>query len=388
MGNITYTNERILATITPEQTVDLLVAPALLLANPLANDMRIFRIYQNVKGKKKIAILQNAFSVMRAPVTCEWKPYHKADWSGREWSLCRFQIQAELCKEEYEGCLELLEGDGVATHDPLAGGVDALTMAYLDFIKLNLQRDIAQWIWFGDEDFGTNDYVWRMLEDMIEPSEFEGLKATYNRECNGIWRTIFELATNGEIKNQVQAVSAAADATKPSDVEAFFDTMLKHAPSRLTALRSSAPDQRPAFLVQPDIFEAYWSALATRCACAENQYVIEGTPISGVLTYKGYPVIAMYEWQNFDETIGAMGTQSKSMNQRAIFTTRGNNANLAIMHSAAEINDGVGFMVEQGSLKDSFKVYMQADFKLGTGIVDPSLIVFATNIDGLDPNSL
>jgi hypothetical protein len=114
---------------------------------------------------------------------------------------------------------------------------------------------------------------------------------------------------------------------------------------------------------------------------------MEGTPIDGVLMYKGFPVVSVPEWQTFDEAIGAYKT--KSMYQRAIFTKRGADANLAILHSAADLADGQGFMVEHDdTLRGSFKTLVQADFRLGVGVIDAEMIVFATNIGGVDPNTL
>jgi hypothetical protein len=386
---ITYQNSRSLMTLNSTETTDLLIGPAILLSQPLLNDLRIFRVFSNVRGKKRIAVLQNVKSVMREPINCAWKPYQKSDWSGREWSTCKFQLQFEICKEEFDGCLELIEAEGVQQHNPMAGDVDMITRAYIEFVKLNLKNDIATWVWFGDEDFGTADYVWGdTLADFVEPSELARMTETLARDCNGIWRTIFEMAANGEIKQQVQAVKAGADATNPTDVERFLDSMLAQAPSRLKGLRSTTNiGERPVFLVQPDIFEALYTAYSNRCACEANAYIMEGTPIDGVLMYKGFPVVSVPEWQTFDEAIGAYKT--KSMYQRAIFTKRGADANLAILHSAADLADGQGFMVEHDdTLRGSFKTLVQADFRLGVGVIDAEMIVFATNIGGVDPNTL
>jgi hypothetical protein len=51
--------------------------------------------------------------------------------------------------------------------------------------------------------------------------------------------------------------------------------------------------------------------------------------------------------------------------------------------------DGQGFMVEHDdTLRGSFKTLVQADFRLGVGVIDAEMIVFATNIGGVDPNTL
>lgn len=379
--------------LTPTEVTELVLAPSIELSSPLTNSLGIFKIYPNAKNGIKLAILKSASTIIRAPKSCEWNPVLASQWDSKKWTLCSHQAKVELCKEQLENCYANWEASGVNRHNPLAGEFSPVTLAYINLIVQNLRNDIAKMIWFLDSDFATSEYMWRNdLENAMDISNLKMLTETLKRDdCNGFFAVLANMSSDKALLPIINTVSKTADATKSSDVEAFFDLMINASPSHMRAMRSLPLNQRPALLVQPDIFEAYWSALRGYNVADSTsvQYITNGSPLEGVLLYKGYPVISMYEWEHFDEIIGAKKAGKKSMNQRALFVPRGADANLALLHNAADLQEGTGFVVESSdSIKDSFKTYIQADFNLGVGIANSEMIVFAANIgvDSLDPN--
>lgn len=374
----------IIASLNVHNLVTLGLEPRLNNDNILQSAMggKLYRIITGVKDKVKMNHLSKPNNGLQPRTNCkDWSPSLSVAFRSTELTVCSFELMAEQCEDDFNaGCLRNLEAVGNNMIDMGASAqLSEIQAAAVMLTMETITDDIYEIAWFGDTEFSDANDQWHSDLSQMDVADAEHLKKKI-RHCEGWWKEIVERTAETAPLEKVRYVdsndgTAGGNATNPANVTTFMQTMINQSSSKLRTWAKARPmAERPVFLLQSEIYQAYITYLTSLGNDEAFRLLVNGTPVEGVYTFKGYPVMEVSEWSIFDEKIGAGGK-----NQRALFIAQ---ENLVIGIDADSVAgyQGQGLVVQKSPLvKDKGMYYMYTALKLGARIAYPELVTASWN---------
>ena len=322
-----------------------------------------------------------------------WTPKGRMYFTPEEIPTVPIEYNGEQCADSFfDSCMEKILPAGNMVND-ITGTPEgaALFGQMIQNIFLGLGNsfyDLAHW---------SND-------DFADQSNTNNWWSLYGTETAAQWADFRDQQTSTTLQGflpQIDAEKVAGTAhfnvSIPSgdvsganytgtNVTGLFDSCIAAAPSRFKQIvkRKKGPFAA-AFLVTPDIYQAYFDyIIATYTAIPVSyQLMVDGEPMPGVLKYNGLPVIAMDEWEMYDDMLGIHS-------HRVVLTALGN---MVIAHNmdamAGRQYDGLGFVAYQRpepSAKGKYEMY--TTFRVGVAIADTDFMVNASIVQDHAGNTL
>lgn len=371
-----------------------------LMLDPVFNYDNIFQrnlgVYKFITGKKKVKMLHlNSTNYNLQPKTsCDnWNPTPGFRLRPTEMSTCEFELNGEQCPETFEEeCLRNIrgaveEGNRFRSLFGQTREYDPLEVAIMLQIRRGLTNDLYKIAWFGNSNF--SDYVEKGYCNIDHMSPKEQAKMISMLEhCNGWWSEIEARAClpASERWGRVRYLDTnngtiTGNALRPENICAYLDQMISRAdPILLYWNRNKPRSEWPCFLLQRGLFEALRKYYEMHDCCDAYRLKIDGIEMEGVLTYKGYQVIEVAEWDMFDFECGLISESTGfSKKQRALFTAKENLCGLSQAESLEGRPETSFAVAKDPSLKAKGKSYMYGCFGFGFGIAQPALMVAGWN---------
>lgn len=339
-----------------------------------AANLDILDVAYNVKEKRKFKRIGKMGPVLKGRTNCNtWNPSPVLTSVDSEFSVYPFELEAEMCADEFEGVWENIRGAGNnmnLTEGELAG---QLEQALVLRLREGMTNDLNRMAWFSETAFATTHATGLAKLDI-------STKTTLEDQCskfNGFWPTIETRVTASQI-GYVDTYDGATNYATSANIVAFLRAMLDAASEELLAF----VDQDQAFmLVSRPLLEAYRSYLQGLGTEMANQFLVDGKPMRNVLYFEGIPVVAVPEWSLFDRLVDTDGGKGKN---RAILTVSGNLQVGTDVATTASLGNGQGLLIYQDPAPSAKgRTEMYAGIRLGTGIAYNDLIVAAYNSNTL-----
>ena len=392
-----YNRQAVLTLPAKEATVVYLEA-AVVASNPLQNALGLWKW---IMGKDKARMLHlsvNRNNLQKRTNCNGWNPTVSAGINGETIEVTDFELNGEQCPDEFdEGCLRELASPMGNASSYFRGTAEqrALLAAIVQGLARSLSNDIYNICYFGDKNiraktaagfYGENPYP-------DDPKQREQMFSMLE-QMDGIWAEIYGRVASTNERGGIAYVDTnngtiIGNATRPENVVDFFRSMKAKAKPQLRQWRDTTNRtfQKPVFLVQEGIFEAYKEFLRTQQNEIGHQFILDGSPVEDVLRFDGHLVILVPEWEMHDAEMGRISTDGQnagySNNQRALFTVLGNFTGVANM-SNIEGSANTALAVEQPEgIQYKGKVFMYAAYGFGVGIAQPDLMVagYSSNPD-------
>jgi len=204
--------------------------------------------------------------------------------------------------------------------------------------------------------------------------------------CSGWWDEIMSRSYSSDPHQKIRYVDSndgtvSGNATNPANVVPFL-RQLRMSSSQILKNwnRNRSRNDWPVYAVQSGIFNAlrqYYQSLNYE---AVYSIIVDGEPVTGMLTLDGYVVAEIPEWDMYDAETGNMDeTTGFSKKQRAIFTAKENLTGLTNVRSL-DVAPGSGLVIQQSPLlRDKGKKYMYYAFGMGFGVAQPQLMTASWN---------
>ena len=383
-----YTNDPslVLLDLDTHNVNQLLLQPALNYENVAQNLLGVYRIEQGVKDKLQMTHLIKPKNSLQPKTNCNtWNPTVSFGLETRTLEVCDFEVNGEQCADEWDkGCARNLQAAGNLVNDMEASPeLNAILMAQVMLLRQGLSDDFYKVAWFGDNTFGTVDYGFDI--DLSAYSVEDRAKfITMMQHCNGWWYDIVTSAQDGKVKYvDTNDGTGSGNAINPANVIGFFQQMLISSSMELRYWNRNRPNSEwPIFMVQSGIYRAYIQYLQSLGELTATGLYINGAPVPGVLTWEGFPVIEIPEWDMFDNETGSLQLTGAyagfSMNQRALFIAQEN----LVMGTDVIPFQGTnsGLQVQKSPLlKDKGKIWMLANFRFGMKYAHAKLLTVGYN---------
>lgn len=360
-----------------------------ILSTDLTNNSYGLFSFRNAKGKSKVR-----FASLNAPrhllssrkSGCGWNPKGKITMNTNEISLCPVEYNGEQCPDEFYGeCLEaIFESGDYRDFFSTKEGIEMFG-EMIRLIYIGLGNSFYDLVWFGQHPL--IDAADQNESYSAAPDEWEDY-VDQQAACGGII-TMIDAKKEEGIANfnvSIEKSEISSDGTEFIGVASeLFDRLIK-AQSRPLTLAGRNMD-KPVLLVDDRIFKAYETELSEKYAAIPDMfyYRMNGAfcekagctqdIVEGVLKYKGYLVVSMPEWGQFDAITG-------TNTFRAILTARGNfgiSYDVPTVSGSLSQFEGFGLTINQNMLPpDKGMIYMDTAFKLGAAILDTDYIVNAS----------
>ena len=382
----TVGSRTILLDLNVENTQSLLLEPAFNYDNPIQRQIGAARF---VFGRDKYRMLHMSKpGNMLAPRSnCDtWNPTVRVGLRPDEIAVCDFELNGEQCHDEFEeGCLRNI---GVGPNPSSPGNpntpeLNAIEGAIVSQVRAGLTDDIYKIAWFGDTSFaGTYDL------NHLNNDHRNNLETMLDT-CDGWWKELRARTTTTNVAQKVVGVdsnggTASTNALLPANITGFLKQMRLSSNPILRFWNLNKPiTERPIYMLQSGLFNALEEFYENTGVSEAHQFIIDGAPVPGVLTFNGFLVVQVAEWDMFDneigniQTTGAWAGQSKT--QRALFIARENLTGVANVQSI-ENYPGSGLVIQRSPyIKDKGKLAMFARLGLGFGIAAPQLVTVGYN---------
>lgn len=326
---------------------------------------------------------------------CVWNPKGEITNNITDVQLCPVEYNGEQCPDAlWDGCWEGILGTGNNVRDWFSTPEGrALFSEMLQEIYLGLGNSFYDLAWYGKNsviDAATENNTYTVSEK--EWAAF----VDQQEACRG-WLTLIDALklNEGLVNYNVQIHEADVDGAEyigaPTEL---FTRLTKQSTStfRMALKTGYKSDGRKApILVSRSIFDAYkkellqtWGKLDVMFYYTYNGKFcsklgcIEGEQVPNVLNWDGHPVIAMDEWDLFDEMTGMIS-------HRAILSIQGN---FGMIYDVPALDQfgGMGLRINQ-KLEAPYqgKIFMDTTFEMGTAILNTDLMTSASLI--LEPEN-
>lgn len=331
----------------------------------------IYDVGYNVKEKRKFKRIGKMGPVAKARTNCStWDPVVIQTSVDSEFSVHAFEVEAELCADEFTGIWENIRGAGNNMNSTVGELAAQLETALVTRIKGAMKDDIYRQVWFSETAFVTTHATGLAKLDMRTRSVLE----TQCAQFDGFWPLIETAVTASQIA-YVDSYNGTTRYATSANIQAWFEAMLAAASDELS---SFIDEGRAVFLVQKAFFTAYRQYLQGLGTEEANRFIVEGSNFNNsVLLWNGIPVMVVPEWLAFDKMLDVDGGKYK---ERGLLVAAENLQIGTDSASSAGTGDGQGFLIYQSpepSAKGRTEMY--AGYRLGVGIAYNDLIVASYN---------
>jgi len=371
----------------PEDALNFMIKPRLVSDNIINQSFpNFYKRHFGVKNKAKVRQLIKPKHVLQGATSCdEWKPNVKVGMRSYTIDQCQFELMGEHCSwgELQDSCLRNAQQAGNRATE-VNPEFTQLQNAIVELVSEGMTDSIYEVSWFGAKGFdaaATNG--WNANRASLDDED----KVAYDRLvaqldiCDGWWTKIIQRTQETAKYEKINYVDSynggGADATDPSKVQAFLRSLKAAGTSTLRNWNRNRPmEQRPFFLVQDNIMQAYIQSLSTSVGSEQAfQVLVDGVPVPGVYMFDGHIIFSIAEWDMFDDAIGASGK-----NARALFIAP---ENLALAIDADSEGSSMGdyaLLVQRSThIRDKGKTWIWSAIKLGVDIDTPELCVASWN---------
>lgn len=383
-------NRQAVLQLPPKEATTVYLEAAVNYNNPLQNSMRLWKW---VMGKDKVRMLHlsvNRNNLQKRTNCNGWNPTVSAGLNGGTIKVTDFELNGEQCPDEFD------EGYMREMREPLANAStyfkgtpqqQQLLAAIVQGLSRGISSDIYSICYFGDKNIRANVAAGFYGENPYpdNPVERENMLSMLE-QMDGIWTEIYGRVASTNEKGGIVYVDTNdgtinGNATRPENVVDYFRSMKAAAKPQLRQWRDQTNQtfQKPVYLVQEGLFEAYKEYLRTQQNEIGHKFILDGEAVEGVLRFDGHLVILVPEWEMHDAEMGRVSTDGQnagySNNQRALFTVLENFTGVANM-SPIEGNPNTALAVEKPEgVQFKGKVFMYASYGFGVGIAQPDLVV-------------
>lgn len=337
-------------------------------------------------GKARMSSLTVPKHLLQPRTNCRtWNPKGNISITDRTVHACDLEFMGEQCTDTLFGdCLEYILGGGNDKWDMLATPEgQRLFNLMVNKIFLGLNNSTYDYVTFSNHPLITdsNTNSWWDVNTTTDGEWADFLDQQTGTTCKGHLTLIDEAKTEGldHFNTVINASDISADGKSfTGDAIALFKELEETAPLAFQiAMNDNRQEMMPKLLVSPSIFYRYREQLITQYDTVPESYQFFVTrdgiqsPMRGVLRYGGMEVIAKYDWQAFDRTVGVN-------THRAVLTMPGN---MFIGYDVPELNQssGLGMRIQQRfDLPHKGEVYMHTTLQLGAGIVDTDFMANAS----------
>jgi hypothetical protein len=383
-------SESVILDLDTHNTHEFLVAPTIEYDNILqSGPLKPYFIKGGVKDKYKWSHLEKPKYNFQPNRGCEWEPRVAFNLYSNETAVCDFEIMSEQCYDDFnEGCLRNLQPSGnEVTSTTGTSTLSAIQRAMLSLVREGMVDDIYRIGWFSDPTFGTGSYGTTIDLSGLTAAEEENLIEML-QHCSGWWFQLEVRSQSTDPKFRVVRLdtndgTAAGNYMNPANITKLFENAVNFSSAKLRMWKRSMPlAQRPIFLLQTGLFNAFMAYLEAKGQEPAYQLIVNGTPVDGVYSWRGYVVAEVPEWDLFDMETGVWNTSlGYSNKQRFIFTAQ---ENLCIAHDIGTLagRPGSGLVIQESPLLiHKRKTWTWSALRIGFGIAHNELITVGWNSD-------
>lgn len=323
---------------------------------------------------------------------CAWNPKGGIRLGITELDTCPIEYQGEQCPDAFWGnCMEQIFGTGNAVRD-LMGTAEgqAVLELFLRQLFIGLGNSFYEIVHFANHPMIETANTLGFYLNKVSAEEWADFYDQMTSiTCGGIVTIMDELSAEGTPGFDLDIPDTDISGTAyTGDVIALFESLLAAAKGPLRVMSTNgittgAGRQYPIIMVTDGIFRAYENYIMTQFSQLPQAYRYQLTRSDGeiltlpnVLQYKGLPVMRWEASTIFDEIVG-------SVSHRAAMFAPGV---LGIAYDVPDLRqyEGLGVrMVQKLDAPDNGKVYMDSTLRVGAGLADPSLMVYASKLKHL-----
>lgn len=321
---------------------------------------------------------------------CAWNPKGGVRMNITELDTCPIEYNGEQCPDAFWGnCMEQIFGVGNDVRNLMgtAEGQGIMEM-FMRQVMIGLGNSFFELIHFANHPMIETANTLGFYLDKVNAAEWADFyDQMTSLSCAGLVTIMDELAAEGTRGFDIDIPDASFDANGNfiGDVVALFEQLMAAARGPLRVMVNNGVvtnvgRQYPIIRVTDAIFRAYEEYIMTQYSTLPQAYRYQLTRSDGeiltlpnVLQYKGLPVTRWEESSVFDEIVG-------STSHRAALIAPGT---LGIAYDIPELRqyEGMGLrLVQKLDAPENGKMYMDTTLRMGTGIADPELMVYAKNI--------
>lgn len=370
-----------------EEAHNLSVRPEVHHSNPLAPGAEggLLKIIDQ-KHEYKMLHLVIPTDVLIPQASCEvWNPSTKSFMTDDKITCGYFEVNETMCPDEYmASCLHNISSKGASVEGVMLDStteISAITAALVVGVNSAVASGVHKIGMFGDPNIGTSSYHSADKVSYLENRDIKQRDRFFSmmQVNEGIDTILRRRAGNGRIKF-VDSNDGTADgnATLPSNIKDFLLDMLNNSHDALRYWKRYS-GVSPVFKLQSGLFEAYVSYLESlEGGSIRHQFIVNGTPIEGVYSFRGYPVMEWVDADMFDNSIGLKRSNGHSWNQRAIFVAPDV---LTLMTNVREVEGiGSGLVIQRApDITQKGKINMFMTLGVGAGIAHERLVTYSYN---------
>lgn len=359
-----------------EASRELLLKPVFTSDNVLGQvssilNLPIYDVAYNVKEKRKFKRIGKMGPIAKARTNCStWDPVVIQSMVDDEFTVHAFEVEGELCADEFTGIWENIRGAGNNMNVTEGELAQQLEQALIMRIRMALKDDIFRQVWFSETTFQTTYATSLSKLDM----RTRGVIETQCNQFDGLWEQIEDGVTASNIA-YVDSYDGATRYASSANIAAWFEAMLAAASREL---KGFVRQGRAVFLVQSAFMTAYRQYLQGLGTEMANRYIKDGDgmPLRSLLFYDGIPVIEVEEWDAFDDMFPIAGKAK----ERGLLVALENLQIGTDAASTASTGEGKGLLIYR-SPEPSAKgrVEMYAAYRVGAGIAYDDLLVASYN---------
>lgn len=362
----------------------LVLEPAFNYDNVFQRNLNVYK-FEIGKTKYRMTHLSRPSNVLQPKTGCDdWQPTVNFSLRPYEIGSVEYELMGEQCPDEFDqGCARNLKNSAEEV-ERLGATVDAIEMAMAMQTRAALVDSVFKIAWFGNINFSAEVLAGSVNISALPLKEQTKLTRMLEHH-NGWWSEIkARVGQSGEYV-KVRYVdtndgTTNGNATNPANIADYLRELRMQSHPILQFWNLERPNNEwPVYLLQRGLFDAlyrYYESLGTETA---HRLIVDGIPVPRALTFEGYPVLMMPEWDMFDFETGNIAATGQSKIQRAIFTVGQNLCGVAHMNSIEGRPEAALQIEASPLLKDKGKKWMYASMGIGFGIAQPILMTVGYN---------
>lgn len=364
-------------------TIDLLLEPTFNYMNILQRQLGLFKFVFGQDRYEMLHMSTPRFMLKPKKGCHSWNPNVRYNLRPHEILAFDYELEGEQCRDEFDQLVyrNLRPGVGESASDALNAVENAMILA----LREGLYGDVFRIAFFGNQNFSTEVAAGDFDLSALSTEEQDNLTAMLQHQ-NGYFSELRARSLLTDPNERVVYVDSndgtlSGNATLSTNIEDYLQEMINQADPVLQNWNLSMPQQNwPVFVLQRGLYNAYKKLLESRDVLSSYQLMIDGEAVPGVLTYEGYPVVMMPEWDAFDYETGKRSTTTGlSLKQRALFIAPENLCGVVNARSTDNMLD-IGLQIQESPvLSDKRKKFMWANYAFGFGIAQPKLVVAGWN---------
>ena len=321
---------------------------------------------------------------------CSWNPKGGVRLNITEFETCPIEYNGEQCPDAFWGdCMEMLFAGGNDKRDFYATPEGtALLAQLLRQVFIGQGNSFFEIVHFANHPLiETANTLGFYLNNVDQKEWVDYYDQMTSIKCSGLVTILDELAAEGTPGYDIDIPDASFNANGDftGDIIALFEQMLAKTKGALRVMckngvMTNAGRQYPIIKVTDSLFRAYENYIMTQFSQLPQAYRYQLTRNDGelltvpnALIWKGMPVMSWDESTQFDEIVGS------TSHRAAIFAP----GVLGIAADVPELKqyEGMGLrLVQKLEAPWQGKIFMDNTLRVGTGIADPALIVYAKNL--------